>query len=88
VDTLNMRGGFKQLIRLKGDPGTPSLTAEESDILDFVINTTSSKNWNDFIRLIYSTYPIVSKPRFSKLDLVKLAESYKAEQGTFEKPTV
>jgi hypothetical protein len=44
--------------------------------LDFVIEKTKDLEWNDFIRLIYSTYPIVTQDKYSKLDLVSLAKEY------------
>lgn len=59
-----------------GDVGYPSVTEEERELLDFVISTSASKNWDDFIKLVYSTYPIITQERFSKLDLVKLAGEY------------
>lgn len=55
---------------------SPSLTDEEKDLLDFVINSSASKNWDDFIKLVYSTYPIVTQERFAKLDLIALACEY------------
>ncbi len=36
-------------------------------------------NRNEFIKLVDSTYPIVTQERYSKLDLVKLADEYKEE---------
>jgi hypothetical protein len=54
----------------------PSVTEEEKELIDFVISSSASKNWDDFIKLVYSTYPIVTQERFSKLDLVMLAAEY------------
>lgn len=54
----------------------PSLTDDEKELLDYVISSSASKNWDDFIKLVYSTYPIITQDRFSKLDLVKLAREY------------
>lgn len=33
--------------------------------------------WSRFIRLVYSTYPILTQERGTKLDLVELAAKYK-----------
>ncbi len=55
----------------------PSLTSEDKEIINHVIETTSEKSWDSFISLIYSTFPIFTQPRFAKLNLVKLAETYK-----------
>jgi hypothetical protein len=46
-------------------------------VLDFVIEQTAPLYWNDFIKLVYSTYPVVTQPRFLPLDLVKLALEYR-----------
>jgi hypothetical protein len=76
VSTNNMYGGPKDLLRVSSDVQYPSLTDEEKDLLDFVISSSASKNWDDFIKLVYSTYPIVTQERFAKLDLVALAREY------------
>jgi hypothetical protein len=76
VRTKNPYGAPKDLVRVADDVAYPSLTEEEAELLDFVINSSACKNWDDFIKLVYSTYPIVTQERFSKLDLVKLAKEY------------
>jgi len=73
-------GDEKEVIRLRSSIPCTSLTAEDRTILDFVIQSTQSKFWDAFIRLVYSTYPILSQPRFTNLDLVKLAQEYKAKE--------
>ncbi len=76
-ETSNSFGEYKELIILKYKT-SKNFKLDESTIkiLDFVINATSKLYWNDFIDLIYSTYPIVIMPKFSTLDLVKLAKEY------------
>ncbi len=76
VATKNLYGTPKDLVRVADDVVYPSLTEEEKELLDFVVSSSASKNWDDFIKLVYSTYPIVTQERFSKLDLVKLAKEY------------
>jgi uncharacterized protein YwgA len=77
--TRTMFGGFKQQIELnssfKGDVDIPET---EKKIIDFVIDATKSKNYEDFIKLVYSTYPVVSSNRYSDFDFVKLAYEYKS----------
>ena len=73
----NYYGDLKELIILNEKYKNPSLTNEAIDVLNFVIQKTHSLIWDDFIRLVYSTYPIVSQPRYSNLNLVELANSYK-----------
>jgi len=79
-ETTNMYGAPKILIRLVEDRAYPSISAEDQDILDWVIKTSSRMSWNSFIRLVYSTYPIMSQERGTKLDLVTLADEYRNEE--------
>ncbi len=75
-------GDQKELVRYKAGSDTlqteyPSLEAEEKDLLDFVIRSVEAKSFTEFVKLVYSTYPIVTQERYSKLDLVNLAREYK-----------
>jgi hypothetical protein len=54
-----------------------SLTPMDKDILDFVIGSVEDKGFTEFIKLVYSTYPIVTQERHSRLDLGALAEEYR-----------
>jgi hypothetical protein len=76
VSTRNMYGAPKDLLRAANDVSYPSLEEDEKDVLDFVVETSAEKNWDDFMRLVYSTYPIVARERYTKLDLVELAKEY------------
>lgn len=73
----NVFGQVKKFIRLKSKPSRLDLTADEKKSLDHVIDNTSHLSWDYFIRLVYSTYPIVSSDRYSQLDLLKKAAEYK-----------
>lgn len=79
VNTRTMFGGHKQEVSLSDDfDGVVELETVEKAILDFVIASTKSKNYEDFIKLVYSTYPVVSSSRYSDLDLVSMANEYKS----------
>lgn len=85
IVTANMYGDPKEVIHLNGTPSCSSLTRGDKDALDFVINACAPLTWNDFIRLVYSTYPIMTQPRYSRLDLSQLAREYQeAEQDAPE----
>lgn len=73
-----MFGGRKRLIRIS-DSYKEKVQLEDGDkeLVDFVINATKSKNYEDFIRLVYSTYPVITHDKYSELDLVPLADEYK-----------
>lgn len=77
-NTVTYYGGKKQLFRLsKGHEVNIALTDEQKKIADFVIGATKQKNYEDFIQLIYSTFPIIANDRYSDLNLVELAQRYK-----------
>ena len=71
-----MYGSQKDLLKVDDDVDYPTLSADEMRILDFVMEGSAPLNWNEFIKLVYSTYPIVSQERYAKLDLVRLAQEY------------
>jgi hypothetical protein len=76
-DTANMYGDRKRLFSLVNTSHAPHLSAEERNSLDHVIDATKALNWAQFIKLIYSTYPVMSSERYSNLDLARLAKDYK-----------
>jgi hypothetical protein len=77
VSTTNFFNSPKELIRLIGDVQSQSLTVEERNSLDFIIGKTSKMFWDEFIRLVYSTYPIMVSQKYTFLDLPSLAQQYK-----------
>lgn len=79
--TVNMYGSKKEVVVAKPNAPHPRLTPEERSVLDHVIKTTQNMTFNDFINLVYSTYPIASQERYHDLDLVKLAKEYKSLSG-------
>lgn len=74
--TRNAYGAPKDLLRVSRDVTYPSLEQDEKEILDFVMDTTADKNWGEFIHFVYSTYPILAREKYAKLDLVDLAKEY------------
>jgi uncharacterized phage-associated protein len=66
----------KELIKVLNNE-EPKISKESKEIIDFVIDKTKSLYWNDFINLVYSTYPILKSQKFEELDLEKLAKEYK-----------
>jgi hypothetical protein len=80
IQTANMFGGQKEIVQLNTETTWSSLTEEDIEILDFVIAETAPLYWNQFMQLVYSTYPIVSQPRFTPLELAALASEYRDSQ--------
>lgn len=73
----NIFGDTKEIIVLKNPRCKVNVSDEVKTVLDFVIEKTYKLNWTEFINLIYSTYPVVTQPRYTYFDLVKLAKEYK-----------
>jgi hypothetical protein len=81
VEATNIYGNPKEIIRLQGPASWPSLLDADVAVLDHVIRSASTKTWNEFINLVYSTYPIMTKERYETLNLVQLAQEYKKQQA-------
>jgi hypothetical protein len=74
----NMFGAPKDVIILNraGHDLEKKLSTDEIAALDHVIEQTKALTWEPFIKLVYSTFPIVTEPRYKDLDLVQLANKY------------
>ncbi len=77
----NVYGGPKEQIRLIRPISLPNMPASTQAILQHVVNQTVDLNWSEFIRLVYSTYPVLSQPRYVDLDLPSLAKEYRQEMA-------
>lgn len=53
-----------------------ALSEENCKIIDYVLSITKDMGYMEFLRLIYSTYPIIKSNKFDKMDLGKLAKEY------------
>ncbi|MCG8734751.1 Panacea domain-containing protein [Tenacibaculum finnmarkense] len=73
---LNYYNKPREIIILKNKVNA-KLDKSTTEILDFVIDKTSRLYWDDFIKLVYSTYPIIQEKKLNQLDLLKLAKEYK-----------
>lgn len=58
-----------------GDPDISNLPAEERACMDFVLHS-EQKGWIQLFRIAYSTFPMLSQPAHTVLDLVALAQRY------------
>lgn len=82
VETTNMYGKPKVLVKLVEEFDFSELEDAEKEVLDYVIESTSAKYWDDFIEIVYSTYPVVTQERYTPLNLEKLAKTYNKEVRT------
>lgn len=75
-NTTNMFGQPKVTLSLSDHSYFPTLSEEEKDSINHVIEQTQKMYWDSFIKLVYSTYPITSSNRYTHLDLVQKARDY------------
>lgn len=78
--TENYYGENKNVIRLKDETYEPQVDDYEKTALDRVIEVTQPKYWDDFISFVYGTYPIRNSEKFETMNLVELADRFKAER--------
>lgn len=77
TETINIFGEPKTLIELKDINYNSNISSEEKASIDYIESVTQSLKWADFIKLVYSTYPIISTDRYNHLNLVEKAQVYK-----------
>ncbi|MDQ4119835.1 MAG: Panacea domain-containing protein [Acidobacteriota bacterium] len=70
-------GNPKVLINAKQVNYSPILAESEKKVADHVVQSTKIKTWEEFINLVYSTYPILTAERFHYLNLPEIANEYK-----------
>ncbi|UEC43425.1 MAG: hypothetical protein METHAR1v1_1370003 [Methanothrix sp.] len=74
--TTNMYGDLKTIFILRKIEYIPNLSDDEMESIDHVINETKNLSWDQFIRLVYSTYPIASTERYTYINLIEKAKEY------------
>lgn len=81
--TTNIYGKEKSIVKIKDNAEFQEPNKKEKKIIDFIIEKTNRYNFTEFIKLVYSTYPIISQPQGSQLNLIALAKEYKkVKDGT------
>lgn len=70
-------GTNKNVFRLIDHEYEPSLTTQQKKVLDHVMSQTKDLHWGSFIKLVYSTYPVMTSERYSRLNLVAKASEYR-----------
>ena len=79
--THNGYGASKYLISYCGGRKI-NLKPQERELIDAVINKTRGMYYNEFIDYVYSTYPVQVSNRYSKLNLIQLAQEYNNRNPT------
>jgi hypothetical protein len=78
IEATNPFGQPKSKLGIKDRKIDISLTKEEMKSIDHILNITEDLDWNGFIKLVYSTYPIRTSQRYSGLNLLTKAQEYKS----------
>lgn len=73
IETQNSYGDKKELICAEENSLSPTLKKEQREIIDLIMNETKTLYWNDFIKHVYSTEPIVGSNRYTYLDMKHFA---------------
>lgn len=53
-----------------------NLSKDITDLMDDIIKKTKDLTFNEFIKYVYSTYPVYKTRQFNKLNLVELAQEF------------
>ena len=78
VDFGNNRYGRpKKTLALKDEKHRVQLAREVKSSIKHVINISQSLYWSDFIKLVYSSFPVRTSERYTDLDLKELALKFK-----------
>ena len=75
-NTSTPYGTPKIIFDIKNLAYIPALDSNVKDSLDHVIQETKNLSYSQFIRLVYSTYPIITSDRYTYIDLPKKAKEY------------
>lgn len=78
--TTNFFGKEKKLISLNKDIEY-QLKSNEIKSIDRIIEITKELNWEKFINLVYSTYPILTTEKYNYLNLKSRADEYKKQKA-------
>ena len=77
----NPYGGESNKFKLINRGYKVNLDSEIKRIADLLMNYTYKLSWNDFIGLVYSTYPIKMNSQYSYLNLEELADEFRKRKG-------
>lgn len=76
---FSLDNGEVDTVALRQPVSYTSLTVDDRSLLDFVVEVTASLPWNDFNRLVYSTYPLITQEKYQNLDLMVAADRYQRD---------
>lgn len=75
--TSTIFGNKKVLLSLRNNGYQPKLPAAARQSIDHIITKTKRLKFEEFIKLVYSTYPILNSEKYTTLDLPAQASEYR-----------
>lgn len=60
-------------------PDFPELSDDDQRIIRDVVSRVERRSKPELLRLVYSTFPVLSQPRHAPINLVAMADKYKSE---------
>lgn len=77
--TLNFFGTEKKLIKIKKEKNY-DLKKHEINSINKIIEATKDLNYDEFINLVYSTYPIMTTEKYNHLNLINKAKDFNKQK--------
>lgn len=78
--TQNARGATKLMFELRPHVSFfDKLDELERSSIQSVVDSTKDMYWDEFIKLVYSTYPVINGEKYTQIDLERCARDYKKE---------
>lgn len=82
IITRNAYGSVKERLEFVGSEFTNGvLDSKELEVIDEVVRETDPSYFNNFINLVYNTYPVKESNKYSILDLPKFAQKKRLKVG-------
>ena len=86
VDFGNNRyGSPKKTLSLRDPKHVTNLKPELCESLKCVISVSKDKQWDSFIKMVYSSFPVRNSERYTFLDLKSLAKDFRKEREMLER---
>jgi hypothetical protein len=82
--TVDGQGNEEETVRFVSQ-SVPAFVGDDQLVMDYVVQKAKTKPWDELMRLVYSTYPVLTQRRNKTLDLPALAEEYERQMQAVEK---
>lgn len=80
-ESVNTHGGITTTISINDVNYAPTIPQEDKDLIDSIVRSIKKYDFDEFIKLVYSTYPVMTSDQYTYLNLVEKAKEYKASKS-------